>query len=79
MAADLPPNHQPADVPTVTDPRLIELCFQAAGVWEIGTTGILALPLHVDRVIPGDRTPGRTRRRSGGRDQTTMAPLRRRS
>ncbi len=31
-------------------PRLIELCFQTAGVWEIGTTGRLALPNRVDRV-----------------------------
>jgi hypothetical protein len=35
----------------VVGPRLIELCFQTAGVWEIGKTGQLALPTAVDRVI----------------------------
>ena len=30
--------------------RLTELAFQTAGVWEIGTTGAMALPTHVDRV-----------------------------
>jgi hypothetical protein len=31
-------------------PRLIELCFQTAGIWEIGTTGRMGLPQHIDRV-----------------------------
>ncbi len=31
-------------------PRLIELCFQTAGVYELGTAGRMALPTHVDRV-----------------------------
>jgi len=30
-----------------TAPRLIELCFQTAGLWQAGTEGQLALPLHV--------------------------------
>ncbi len=34
-------------------PRLIELCFQTAGVFEIGTTGTMALPMHIDRVRIG--------------------------
>ena len=51
FAADLPPDHEPADEPTVAAPRLIELCFQTAGVWELGTLGRMALPTHVDRVI----------------------------
>jgi NAD(P)-dependent dehydrogenase (short-subunit alcohol dehydrogenase family) len=51
FAADLPPDHEPAEEPTVTAPRLIELCFQTAGVWELGTQGRMALPTHVDRVI----------------------------
>ncbi|HEY7076346.1 MAG TPA: SDR family NAD(P)-dependent oxidoreductase, partial [Solirubrobacteraceae bacterium] len=51
MAGELPPNHEPAELPTIMTPRLIELCFQTAGVWEIGTEGRLALPLHVDRVV----------------------------
>jgi malonyl CoA-acyl carrier protein transacylase len=46
----LPANHQPAEATTMMAPRLIELCFQTAGVWEIGTTGKMGLPMHVDRV-----------------------------
>ena len=50
LAADLPPDHEPADEPTEAAPRLIELCFQTAGVWELGTEGRMALPTHVDRI-----------------------------
>jgi hypothetical protein len=50
MADALPPDHQPQDRPTLMEPRLIELCFQTAGVGELGTHGKMALPLHVDRV-----------------------------
>ena len=37
-------------------PRLIELCFQTAGIYELATAGRMALPTHVDRVssYPGD-------------------------
>ena len=35
---DLPGNHMPADRPTLMSPRLIELCFQTAGLWEMGGT-----------------------------------------
>jgi len=31
-------------------PRLIELCFQTAGLWEMATRGVMALPLAVDSV-----------------------------
>jgi NAD(P)-dependent dehydrogenase (short-subunit alcohol dehydrogenase family) len=50
MAADLPPNHVPEGSPLRTTPRLAELAFQTAGVWEIGTTGQMALPMHIDDV-----------------------------
>ncbi len=50
LADDLPPDHQPAGEPTQAAPRLIELCFQTAGVWELGTRGRMALPTHVDRI-----------------------------
>ncbi|MCG8424418.1 MAG: SDR family NAD(P)-dependent oxidoreductase [Proteobacteria bacterium] len=50
MPESLPANHRPEDAPTHMEPRLIELCFQTAGVWEIGKTGKLALPQHIDRV-----------------------------
>ena len=51
---------------TETAPRLIELCFQTAGVLELGTQGRMALPTHVDRVLMysgrrGRRSPLRRR------------------
>ncbi len=50
LAGDLPPDHEPATEPTEAAPRLIELCFQTAGVWQLGTEGRMALPTHVDRI-----------------------------
>jgi NAD(P)-dependent dehydrogenase (short-subunit alcohol dehydrogenase family) len=50
LAPDLPPDHEPFEQPMEMAPRLIELCFQTAGVYELGTTGRMALPTHVDRV-----------------------------
>jgi acyl carrier protein len=47
LADPLPENHEPAALPLATAPRLIELCFQTAGLWQAGTEGQLALPLHV--------------------------------
>ncbi|HWK17883.1 MAG TPA: SDR family NAD(P)-dependent oxidoreductase, partial [Solirubrobacteraceae bacterium] len=51
LNADLPPDHDPPAQPTVFAPRLIELCFQTAGLAEIGDAGRMALPTHVDRVV----------------------------
>ncbi len=50
LAKSLPVNHLPSELPTLMAPRLIELCFQTAGVWEMGTQGRMGLPLHIDRV-----------------------------
>jgi hypothetical protein len=50
LASELPADHEPTGQPTELSPRLIELCFQTAGIWEIGTTGRMALPMHIDRV-----------------------------
>ena len=50
FAPDLPANHEPAGAATVMEPRLVELCFQTAGIWEMGTRSRMALPLHIDRV-----------------------------
>jgi NAD(P)-dependent dehydrogenase (short-subunit alcohol dehydrogenase family) len=47
MAKDLPSNHHPSEHPTLMAPRLIELCFQAAGLWEMGVQGRMGLPHHV--------------------------------
>ncbi len=51
LAGDLPANHVPGDQVVQAAPRLIELCFQAAGLWEAGREGRMALPTHVDRVV----------------------------
>jgi NAD(P)-dependent dehydrogenase (short-subunit alcohol dehydrogenase family) len=55
FADDLPPDHDPVEQPTEAAPRLVELCFQTAGVLELGTEGRMGLPTHVDRVsiFPG--------------------------
>ena len=39
----------------------MELCFQTAGVWELGTVGRMALPTGVARVVryAGADAPGR--------------------
>jgi hypothetical protein len=50
FAPGLPPNHRPTDRTALMEPRLIELCFQTAGIGELGTSGRMALPLRVDRV-----------------------------
>ncbi len=50
LAEPLPPNHLPADLPTVTGPRLVELCFQAAGLVDVARHARMALPASVDRV-----------------------------
>ncbi len=50
MAKDLPGNHHPANLPTAIAPRLIELCFQTAGLWELGTLGRFGLPQRVASV-----------------------------
>ncbi len=50
MAKSLPDNHHPPDLPAMTAPRLIELCFQTAGLWEMGVQGRMGLPLHIHKV-----------------------------
>ena len=50
LAKALPPNHLPSDLPTMMQPRLIELCFQTAGVWELGVQGRMGLPQRVRQV-----------------------------
>ena len=52
FADPLPPNHVPDGQPTLVSPRLIELSFQTAGVFELGTRGLMGLPLRVERVRP---------------------------
>ncbi len=45
----LPDNHVPSQRPLTTAPRLIELCFQTAGLWQAGLEDRLALPMRVGR------------------------------
>ena len=46
----LPDNHLPAEPPLAMAPRLIELCFQTAGLWEMAVGHRMGLPQHVDSV-----------------------------
>jgi malonyl CoA-acyl carrier protein transacylase len=50
FAQKLPANHEPDSRPTVTTPRLIELCFQTAGIWEMGRKSRMGLPYQIDEV-----------------------------
>jgi NAD(P)-dependent dehydrogenase (short-subunit alcohol dehydrogenase family)/acyl carrier protein len=56
LAPDLPPDRVPADAPLVTEPRLLELVFQTAGLWERHASGRLALPQRVERLSFHRRT-----------------------
>jgi len=53
MASSLPANHQPPEQPVFAAPRLIELCFQTAGLLQMSTEGTMGLPQHVDRICFG--------------------------
>ena len=46
LRADLPPMTNMKEQLS-TQPILVELCLQTAGIWEIGTTGIMALPRSI--------------------------------
>jgi len=50
MALDLPGNHCPSEQPLAMAPRLIELCFQTAGLWEMLSKHRMGLPQLVHRV-----------------------------
>jgi hypothetical protein len=57
LAEDLPAAVDGA-TGTVIGPRLVELCFQAAGLLEAAEDGVLALPARVGRVRPGGGEAG---------------------
>jgi acyl transferase domain-containing protein/NAD(P)-dependent dehydrogenase (short-subunit alcohol dehydrogenase family)/acyl carrier protein len=62
LAKGLPSNHHSSELPTIMAPRLIESCFQAAGVWELGVQRRMGLPQHVRRISlfrQPDMTQGR--------------------
>jgi hypothetical protein len=50
FAARLPEDHFRSEKPTLVAPRLIELCFQTAGLWEMGIQGRMGLPLQVREI-----------------------------
>jgi hypothetical protein len=50
LAEHLPPNISPAGAAELLAPRLVELCFQTAGVWQIQAHNTLALPLAIGSV-----------------------------
>ncbi len=50
LAKALPNHHQPPDRPLLMAPRIIELCFQTAGLWEMAVQQRMGLPQHVGRV-----------------------------
>jgi len=73
LSDPLPDNHAPSELALVTAPRLIELCFQAAGLWQAGRYDQLALPRHVgssetfaESPAPGTRVHAVAREASPG-------------
>jgi NADP-dependent 3-hydroxy acid dehydrogenase YdfG len=50
LAAGLPADHAPMSTALVAVPRLVELCFQTAGVAQLATDGTLGLPRRVRRI-----------------------------
>ncbi len=62
IPADLPPNTSPANAASIMAPRLIEACFQTAGVWQIEAQHAMALPLSIGSVAayrPPEEAQGR--------------------
>jgi acyl carrier protein/NAD(P)-dependent dehydrogenase (short-subunit alcohol dehydrogenase family) len=51
LVPDLPDECAPADRHTLIAPRLIELCFQTAGLWEIAARGRMGLPWQVRSLV----------------------------
>jgi NAD(P)-dependent dehydrogenase (short-subunit alcohol dehydrogenase family) len=61
MTDSLPANAVPASAEALIDPRLIEFCFQTAGIWEMTVKNQMALPLGIESV-----TTYRTSETAGG-------------
>jgi hypothetical protein len=49
MVEPLPPNASPKTADAITAPRLLELCFQAAGLWLLARKETMALPTSLER------------------------------
>jgi hypothetical protein len=50
MAHDLGPNTEPANAESIMAPRLLELCFQSAALWNSKVTDGGAIPLGFEAV-----------------------------
>ena len=50
MSQSLPAHHNPPERLTLLSPRWIELCFQTAGLWEMGIQDRMGLPLSVGQI-----------------------------
>jgi hypothetical protein len=50
LAGDLPAELGRPEKRTVAGPRLVELAFQTAGIWDLGLRGRFGLPQRVDRI-----------------------------
>ena len=50
MVHGLPPNADPADAASLMAPRLVELCFQTAGILQVARDQALGLPTYYDEV-----------------------------
>jgi hypothetical protein len=50
MAHDLGPNTEPLNAESVMAPRLMELCFQAAALWNTKVKNAMAFPLGFEAV-----------------------------
>jgi 3-oxoacyl-(acyl-carrier-protein) synthase/NAD(P)-dependent dehydrogenase (short-subunit alcohol dehydrogenase family)/acyl carrier protein len=50
MAKQLPAALHPPEQRTLVSPRVIELCLQAAGLWELAEHGRMGLPQRIDEV-----------------------------
>jgi NAD(P)-dependent dehydrogenase (short-subunit alcohol dehydrogenase family) len=51
MAAGLPPNAKPGEAEALMAPRLLELCFQAAGLWLLARRQTMGLPTALERAV----------------------------
>jgi NAD(P)-dependent dehydrogenase (short-subunit alcohol dehydrogenase family)/acyl carrier protein len=62
MSAGLPPDARPGTAAQVMAPRLLELCFQAAGLWLLAKKETMGLPTSLERAtVYGPEKPVRGR------------------
>ena len=62
MAKELSPIGKPADQ-SHTSPRLVELCLQAAGLYEVAASGRMRIPSSIERIVW--HSPDRTEKKDG--------------